>query len=204
MALASTTERQMLDLINQERAAAGLSPVKLNKLLNDSSEDHSQWMINTDNFSHNGQGGSTAIERMQAANYPFEGSWSSGENIALQSERGAEGIADDVAQLHQGLMESPGHRANILNPDFTEIGIGIERGEFDGFDSVALRKTLHVQMAIRPPRLNRTCVRPLVVLSPEPLCCLVFHFFVFFLAAYFGVVTINLEPSFSNFPYLDP
>lgn len=35
-------------------------------------------------------------------------------------------------------MDSPGHRANILNPDFTEIGIGIERGNFRGYDSVVV------------------------------------------------------------------
>jgi len=138
MSLASAAERQMLELINQERADAGLNPLRLNTLLNEASEDHSAWMVDTDTFSHTGQGGSSATERMQAADYPFEGSWASGENIAWQSERGADGIADDVIDLHQGLMESPGHRANILNPDFTEIGIGIEQGDMDGFDGVVV------------------------------------------------------------------
>lgn len=164
MALASTAERQMLELINQERATAGLNPVKLNTLLNDSSEDHSKWMIGTDEFSHTGQGGSTATERMRAADYPFEGSWSSGENIAWQSERGAEGIADDVAQLHQSLMESPGHRANILNPDFTEIGIGIERGEFDGFDGVVV-----TQNFARTDGDTSASVEPDVTPTPDPV-----------------------------------
>lgn len=138
MSVANTVERQMLDLINTERAAAGLNPVRLNLLLNESSEDHSEWMISTDQFSHTGAGGSSSHDRMVAANYPFEGSWTSGENIAWQSERGAEGIEDDVVQLHEGLMDSPGHRANILNPNFTEIGIGIERGDFNGFDGVVV------------------------------------------------------------------
>lgn len=163
MSLANTAERQMLDLINQERAAAGLNPVKLNTLLNDSSEDHSKWMIDADIFSHTGMGGSTATERMQAANYPFEGSWTSGENIAWQSERGAEGIADDVAQLHQGLMESPGHRANILNPDFTEIGIGIERGEMEGFDGVVV-----TQNFARTDGDTSQSVEPDTGVAPEP------------------------------------
>lgn len=136
MARANSVERQMLELVNEERAKVGLQPLKLNILLNDSSEDHSKWMLNSDNFSHTGQGGSSATDRIKASGYPLEGSWTTGENIAFQSERGAEGISDDVRQLHQGLMDSPGHRANILNPDFTEIGIGIERGNFDGFDSV--------------------------------------------------------------------
>ena len=138
MSLASTAERQMLDLINQERADAGLNPLQLNTLLNEASEDHSAWMIGTDTFSHTGQGGSSATDRMEAATYPLEGSWASGENIAWQSERGADGIADDVLELHQGLMESPGHRANILNPEFTEIGIGIEQGNMEGFGAIVV------------------------------------------------------------------
>ncbi|WP_390910828.1 CAP domain-containing protein [Pseudosulfitobacter sp. SM2401] len=138
MSLASTAEQQMLDLINEERAAVGVGALVLNTLLNDSSEDHSSWMIETDQFSHTGEDGSSATERMEAANYPFEGSWSSGENIAWQSERGDEGITDDVVDLHESLMESTGHRENILNANFTEIGIGIEEGDMDGWDAVVV------------------------------------------------------------------
>lgn len=130
MSVANQYEMQMLDLINAERAAVGLNKLKFNGLLNDASEDHSEWMLDEDRFSHTGENGSSPHERMEKAKYPFEGNYSSGENIAWQSERGDAGIADDVKQLHEGLMQSPGHRANILNPDFTEIGIGIEEGDF--------------------------------------------------------------------------
>ena len=75
MSRANTFERQMLDLINEERANAGLSALRLNVLLNDASEDHSQWMIDTDRFSHTGAGGSSAGDRMESAAYPFEGNW---------------------------------------------------------------------------------------------------------------------------------
>ncbi|WP_422377988.1 CAP domain-containing protein [Roseibium sp.] len=138
MARASSFERQMLNLINEERANAGLQPLRLNVLLNDSSEDHTEWMLRSGNFSHVGEGGSSATERTTDSGYPLEGSWRTGENIAWQSERGSQGIEDDVRQLHESLMNSPGHRANILNPDFTEIGIGIVRGDFRGYDSVAV------------------------------------------------------------------
>lgn len=136
MSTASTIEREMLTLINEERTSRGLQPLQLETQLNDSSEDHSAWMLNTDTFSHTGSGGSTATQRMQAAGFDLEGSWRTGENIAWQSERGSEGISDDVAQLHQNLMNSPGHRANILNPDFEYIGIGVETGDMQGFDAV--------------------------------------------------------------------
>lgn len=130
MSVANTFEVQMLALINAERTAIGLQPLKLNAKLNTSAETHSRWMLQADVFSHTGAGGSSAGDRMRAAGYVFSGNWTNGENIAWQSERGAAGIADDVINLHTSLMNSPGHRANILNPNFVEIGIGIETGGF--------------------------------------------------------------------------
>ena len=136
MSTASTFERQMLTLINQERSSRGLDPLQLELRLNASAEDHSAWMLQQDVFSHTGAGGSSAGDRMRDAGFQFSGSWTWAENIAWQSERGASGIGDDVANLHQSLMNSPGHRANILNPDVTVVGIGIERGNYDGWDAV--------------------------------------------------------------------
>ncbi len=136
MSIANDLEHQMLSLINEERTAVGLDPLKLETNLNESSEDHSSWMLQTDSFSHTGQGGSSATDRMRDADFDFSGSWASGENIAWQSERGASGLEDDVADLHDALMNSSGHRANILNPNFEYIGIGIERGDYNGRDGV--------------------------------------------------------------------
>lgn len=136
MSQASTIERQMLDLINEERAAVGAGPVELELRLNDAAEDHSSWMLNVDRFSHTGIGNSDPGDRMRDADFNFSGSWTWGENIAWQSERGAPGLADDVENLHDSLMNSPGHRANILNPSFEVIGIGIERGDYNGWDAV--------------------------------------------------------------------
>lgn len=130
MSVANEFEVQMLALINAERAANGLQALRLNAKLNASAETHSNWMLQADVFSHTGAGGSSAGDRMRAAGYVFSGSWTNGENIAWQSLRGAAGIADDVINLHTALMNSPGHRANILNANFVEIGIGIETGGF--------------------------------------------------------------------------
>ncbi|MDU9003138.1 CAP domain-containing protein [Sedimentitalea todarodis] len=136
MSKASNLERQMLDLINDERTSRGLDPVTLELRLNDSAEDHSDWMLDVDRFSHTGSGNSNPGDRMRDADFDFSGNWTWGENIAWQSERGAPGLSDDVENLHDSLMNSPGHRANILNPDFEVIGIGIERGDYNGWDAV--------------------------------------------------------------------
>lgn len=136
MSKASSLERLMLDLVNEEREARGLDPLRLDLRLNDSAEGHSEWMLRADRFSHTGEGGSSATDRMKEAGFVFSGSWGSGENVAWQSERGASGLADDVEDLHGRLMNSSGHRANILNPKFEVMGIGVERGGFDGWDAV--------------------------------------------------------------------
>ena len=136
MSKASALEWQMLDLINAERVSRGLNPLKLELRLNDASEDHSRWMLNVDQFSHTGAGGSSPTERMRDANFDLSGSWRTAENIAWQSVRGLPGLADDVVNLHQSLMNSSGHRANILNPSLEVIGIGIERGNFKGWDAI--------------------------------------------------------------------
>ncbi|WP_174234458.1 CAP domain-containing protein [Sulfitobacter sp. SK012] len=136
MSQADSLERQMLDLINAERTSRGLDPVQLELRLNDAAEDHSDWMLQTDRFSHTGINGSSPGDRMRDADFVFSGSWTWAENIAWQSERGAPGLSDDVVDLHNSLMNSPGHRANILNPDVTVIGIGIETGTQMGFNAV--------------------------------------------------------------------
>lgn len=130
MSQASEVELLMLDLINEERASRGIAPLAINNALNASSEDHSAWMLGANVFNHTGSDGSSATQRIMAADYALEGRWGTAENLGWQSERGAPGIEDDVRDIHQGLMESPGHRANILNPDLEDIGIGIETGPF--------------------------------------------------------------------------
>jgi serralysin len=128
MSVASQYEVQMLALINAERAAQGIAPLRLNAKLNDAAETHSQWMLEEDVFSHDGAAGSDPGDRMRDAGYQFSGSWTWGENISWRSTGGAAGISDEVVAMHNSLMNSPGHRANILNPNFVEIGIGIEVG----------------------------------------------------------------------------
>ncbi len=130
MVYASALELYMLELVNEERASRDLSLLKLETNLNLSAEDHSVWMLDTGTFSHTGVGGSSAKDRIVAADFDLVAPWGTAENIAVQSERGEAGYFDDVADLHTSLMNSEGHRANLLNPDLEYIGIGIEIGSF--------------------------------------------------------------------------
>ena len=112
-ATASDLERYMLDLVNEERTSRGLNALVLDKVLNASADAHSLWMLENNVFSHTGVGNSTPTERMTAEGFDLSGSWRTAENIAAQSERGDEGLFDDVYDLHLALMNSPGHRENI-------------------------------------------------------------------------------------------
>ncbi len=135
MSTQTSLEQLMLELVNRERAKAGAQPLAFDGSLNGSAEAHSTWMIDTDTFSHTGVGGSDAGGRMGKAGYAFTGSWVWGENIAWASLREPSGYADEVQLLHTNLMNSPGHRANILNGEFKEIGIGFETGTYQSYSS---------------------------------------------------------------------
>ncbi|MFY1675735.1 CAP domain-containing protein [Streptomyces sp. WMMC905] len=111
-------EAQVLALVNQERASAGCSPVTANAQLTRAADDYSDVMAASGVMSHTGPDGSTMAERVEAAGYQ----WSTvGENIA----RGQA----DAAAVMDSWMNSPGHRANILNCSFKELGVGVHFGD---------------------------------------------------------------------------
>ncbi|MEI7030470.1 sigma-70 family RNA polymerase sigma factor [Streptomyces pratensis] len=100
-------------LVNAERAKEGCRPVRVNDLLSTAAQRHSEDMANRDYFSHTSPDGTDPGDRITAAGYR----WSTyGENIAKGQQT--------PAAVMRGWMDSPGHRANILNCSFKEIGVG--------------------------------------------------------------------------------
>ena len=134
MSQVNAYEQYMLELINAERAKVGAQPLASDGDLNESAETHSAWMISTDTFSHTGAGGSNPGARMEAAGYKFSGSYGWAENIAWMSTRSPAGLQNEVEQLHTNLMNSSGHRANILNDSYREIGVGLEVGQYRTYE----------------------------------------------------------------------
>ena len=128
----SANEQYLLELINAERAKAGVQPLVFDNDLSEAAEGHSRWMIATDVFSHTGAGGTSSTQRMKAAGYVLQGSWATGENIAWATTRSPAGYQDEVKLLHTNLMNSSGHRANLLNGNFREVGLGFEVGDYRG------------------------------------------------------------------------
>ncbi|NJN62177.1 MAG: serine protease [Coleofasciculaceae cyanobacterium RL_1_1] len=108
-----TFEAEVLSLTNQFRQANGVSTLTANTNLSQAAETHSQNMANLDFFSHTGQDGSTAGDRAIAAGYD---STFVGENIGV-------GYSSPESVV-QGWINSPGHRANLLNERYTGLGVG--------------------------------------------------------------------------------
>ncbi|UNO39940.1 sigma-70 family RNA polymerase sigma factor [Streptomyces sp. MST-110588] len=110
----STPAQQVISLVNTERAKAGCSPLTSNPRLTAAAQGHSRDMAVRHFFDHTNPDGAGPGERITAAGYQ----WSTyGENIAYGQQ--------SPADVMKSWMNSPGHRANILNCAFKEIGIGI-------------------------------------------------------------------------------
>ncbi|AOR31871.1 hypothetical protein BFF78_13135 [Streptomyces fodineus] len=112
----NSAESQVLALVNQERAKVGCSPLAANSSLSKLAESFSDDMAARDFFDHTDPDGNTPWDRAAAAGITDLG----GENIA----RGQA----DAAAVMDAWMNSPGHRANILNCDFKTLGVGVHFG----------------------------------------------------------------------------
>jgi uncharacterized protein YkwD len=113
-------EMEMLELVNKERTKRGLKALKADPELTNVARAHSQDMFVRGYFAHVNPEGKSPFDRMKEAQVRFR---TAGENLAL---------AQTLEIAHTNLMNSPGHRANILNPAFGRLGIGIMDGGFYG------------------------------------------------------------------------
>ncbi|MDW7674020.1 MAG: CAP domain-containing protein [Bacillota bacterium] len=112
----SADEQKMLNLVNQERAKAGLKLLQMDLNIVKVARLKSQDMISNKYFAHNSPVYGSPFDMMNQFNISYR---TAGENLAG---------ASTVDRAHTNLMNSPGHRANILNSSFTHIGIGVIDG----------------------------------------------------------------------------
>ncbi len=109
-----------MDLVNQERAKAGLKPLAADMKLVELARQKSKDMIVNKYFAHQSPTYGSPFDMMKAAGVSYR---TAGENLAW---------AGSVQRAHDSLMQSEGHRKNILNPNYTHIGIGIVDGPLKG------------------------------------------------------------------------
>lgn len=113
-----------LCLLNRARSRYGLPPLRLNPKLSRAARRHSRDMVRRRYFAHDSLDGRSAFDRMRATRYvPRNASWVLGENIGWGS-----GSLSAPMSLVRAWMHSPGHRRNILDGRFRDIGIGIVPG----------------------------------------------------------------------------
>jgi uncharacterized protein YkwD len=106
-------EREMLQLLNDERTSRGLPALVLDPRLVPIARQHSEEMFRLKYFGHQSPVSGSPFDRLAAAKLTYS---RAGENLAY---------AHSVAVAHRGLMDSQGHRENILRPEFTLVGIGV-------------------------------------------------------------------------------
>ncbi|WP_027626450.1 CAP domain-containing protein [Clostridium lundense] len=110
------SEQKMVNLVNQARSQNNLPPLTVDMQLANVARTKAQDMIDNNYFSHNSPKYGSPFDMMKSFGIKFV---QAGENIAGNQS---------VENAENALMNSPGHRQNILNPNYTHIGIGIKAG----------------------------------------------------------------------------
>jgi len=113
-------EIDMLEMINYERFLMGRDLLIVDEKAREAARKHGRDMFENGYFSHEDLNGGNHSDRMKETGTEF---MMSGENLAL---------SQDLKSAHEGLMNSPGHKENILHPFFHRVGIGVIRGAIDG------------------------------------------------------------------------
>ena len=123
----SFTPQNLISLLNQERIINGLSPLKTNLLLEKAAYTKARDMLQNGYFAHTAPDGTKPWNFVKSAGveYAF-----AGENLAINYT--------DADELNRDFMQSPTHRENLLSPLFSEIGIAIVPGTYQGQDAVMI------------------------------------------------------------------
>lgn len=115
----------VVDLTNKERKTLSLPPVSRNAVLDAAAQLKADDMAKNSYFSHESPTGVTPWHWFEVAGYPFV---HAGENLAV--------YFTDSDEVVDAWMKSPTHRANIVNSQYREIGIGTARGVYKGYETV--------------------------------------------------------------------
>ncbi len=113
-----------LCLLNQQRAANGVGPLAEDAALSAASAGYSQRMVAQGFFGHESPDGGTLVDRLTDVGYlGDDDAWVVGENIGW----GQASLAT-ARSMVTAWMGSPGHRENLLSPDYTQVGLGLALG----------------------------------------------------------------------------
>lgn len=157
------TAQSVLMLTNNSRAEAGLGSVVENPLLRSAAEAKAQDMAKNGYFAHVTPTGREPWDFIKDTGYKYS---AAGENLAVHFF--------DVEPLQDAWMNSPGHRANVLNKNYTEMGVGFAHGRFENFDTIFVvemfgrpLQDLAPTLAASPPPQQEELVKPATIFKPS-------------------------------------
>ena len=136
-------EKRVLVLHNQARKDLGLRPLCVDLKLTRAARSHSREMIEKDYFSHSSYDGESVSERLRRFGYDLS---IYGENIA-----GGSGTFGEPDSTFRRWMNSPGHKANILDSRFRPVGVGTYTGDYKGIQEYTMY-TVDFGVGARPAR----------------------------------------------------
>ncbi len=139
------TAQDMVELTNGSRMEAGLAPLAINGKLAEAAREKANDMFKLQYFDHNSPNGTTPWDFIKSAGYEYR---YAGENLAIDfiSASGA----------HSALMESSPHRDNILNMNYTEIGIAVKEDIFEGNKSIIIVEEFAAPLYIEKIYIEKT------------------------------------------------
>lgn len=118
---ADITPQSVIDAVNQERISTGLRSLVQNEQLQTAAQDHANDMARNSYFAHTSPTGVLFQNRLDSAGYAYQ---YAGENLAVEFTI--------TSNLVKGWMDSPLHRQNILSPNYTETGVAVQEGMYEG------------------------------------------------------------------------
>jgi hypothetical protein len=158
------TQTNIVSLTNEARISQGLGDLKINTRLSSAAQAKAEDMLAKQYFAHTSPSGTTPWAWIRQAGYAYS---ISGENLAVHYTT-AEGT-------FAGWLASPSHRANIVNPKFTEIGVGIAEGVFEGHPSIVVVQMFGKPLVQTNPAATETAkaetpptAKPIASANPTP------------------------------------
>jgi len=142
------TAQKVLDKTNQERAALGLKPLTYNPVLSQSATKKAEDMFSNNYWAHNSPSGTTPWDFFKSVGYQYS---IAGENLARDFY--------DTESLMKAWMNSPTHKANIINSKYQEIGIGVVNGTLGGIKTTLVVQHFGTPLAVafdQKPAANKS------------------------------------------------
>ncbi len=153
----SFTRSQVVDLTNKARSSAGLPTLSVNPKLEAVAARKAEDMLAKQYFAHMAPDGVTPWTLLKEGGYVYR---AAGENLALDF------VTAEAAQA--ALMDSPSHRANILSPLYTEIGIAVAQGQMNGRTSIVVVEYFGTPKTTPTPTAVAVAPKPKPTPVPTP------------------------------------